>query len=325
MRKKKSTVVGDFVKNWQFDRTDVGKQFYIDFGHLGAKPSLDRLADQLNQAIKDFIDKRLQEGAQKLLGDKASFEIVHEVIAHVADQATRMVQRFTTITPLMNASKAFFEVCTELPGKLAGATGDEAKIKVIEEASAAFWHKLPHIAIKLFKDMETVKTQIAQELRTLPDTALTPLTDAADAMYALQMRALNSVRTQFVVSLKAKIAQLSTKEECELAVRSVFREFVFKNTQVLVNDAWCAVAEAIIQSAFFQVMAKFDEKIWVHIQPTLAALQAAIPAPLASAGLQIDPLAHQVAALIIEKPTRWVVTKLVIKLEEILFNQAENV
>jgi len=322
---KKKTEVGDFVKNWRFENTDIGKQFYAGLNNEDAKAALDKLAANLNTAINDAIEKRLQDGMQKLMGEKASMEIVQLVIEHIAEQATQVVKRFTTITPLMNASKTFFNVRMDFEQKLKTARGGgaEALGKAIDEGSLAFWKTLPAIGIQLYKDMENVKSQIKSELSKLSEEALAPLLEVADAMYKLQMKALNSVRAQLVVKLKTDINAIAASEQVLVdTIRNTFRDLIFNNIQILVSEAWTSVADAILQSSIVQVTAKFDEVVWEKITPALEAIQSLIPDQLAKLGLKVDKLAHTVAEVIIEHATTWVITKLEIKLEEILFNQA---
>jgi len=322
---KKKTEVGDFVKNWRFENTDIGKQFYNGLNNEDAKGALDKLSANLNSAINDAIEKRLQDGMQKLLGEKASMEVVQLVIEHIAEQATQIVKRFTTITPLMNASKSFFSVRADFEQKLKAARGGGADslLKAIDEGSLAFWKTLPSIGIQLYKDMENVKTQIKSELSKLSEEAVAPLLDVADAMYKFQMKALNSVRTQLVVKLKSEVNNIAASDQAlENTLRSTFRDLIFNNVQILVSEAWTSVADAIVQSSIVQVIAKFDEIVWDKVTPALEAIQALIPEQLANLGLKIEKLAHSVAEILIESATTWVIVKLTIKLEEILFNQA---
>jgi len=264
---------------------------------------------------------------QKLLGEKASMEVVQLVIEHIAEQATQIVKRFTTITPLMNASKTFFGVRADFEQKLKAARGGGADslLKAIDEGSLAFWKTLPSIGIQLFKDMENVKSQIKSELSKLSEDAIAPLLEVADAMYKFQMKALNSVRAQLVVKLKADVNAMAASEQVlENTLRTTFRDLIFYNIGILVSEAWTSVADAIVASSIVQVIAKFDEIVWSQLTEAFEAIQALIPEQLANLGLKIEKLAHTVAEILIETATTWVIVKLTIKLEEILFNQAVN-
>jgi len=294
-------------------------------GNEDAKNALDNLSATLNGAINDAIEKRLQDGMKKLLGEKASWEVVQLVIEHVAEQATSVVKRFTTITPLMNASKSFFDVRADFEGKLKAARGNgaDALNKAIEEGNESFWKTMPRIGIQLHKDMETVKGQIKSELSKMTTEELEPLLTVADDLYKLQMRALDSVRAQVVVKLKANVNVMAgSEQELVNLLRSTFRENVFNCIQVLVSDSWISVADAINTCAIAQVTSKFDEIVWDKVSPALEALQAMLPEQVGKLGLKIEKLAHTVAEVLIAKATTFVITKLVIKLEEILFNQA---
>jgi len=322
--KKKKTQIGDFVKNWKFDNTDIGKKFFDQLGKEDAKSALDHLHHHLNQAINEDVERRLLEGAKRLLGEKASMEVVQFVIEKLADQSTHMIKRFTTVAPLMTACKTFFDKRAETEKKLKETKTAEEMEKAIDEGSASMWSTLPHIGVQLFKDMENVKAQIQSELSNLGDTAVQPLVDAADSMFQEQMKAINSVRTKTVLKLKTQTNLAGNEGALTEALRSAFREFVFNSIHVLVQDSWTSVSAAIVQSAVAQVQAKFDETVWPTIQQGLAELQKLIPEQLGKMGLQLESIAQKICAFVIEKGTTWVVTKLVIKLEELLFNQAEK-
>jgi len=323
--KKKKTQIGDFVKNWKFENTDTGKTFADDLIREDAKVSLERLSITVMKAINDAVERRLQEGMKRLLGEKASMEIVQFVIEKLAEQATMLVKRFTNINPLINACKSFFDKRAEVEKKMKEARNADELEKALTEGSAIMWASLPHIGVRLFNEMETLKSQITTEFtNSMTPAAITPLTDAADAMFAEQMKAINSVRTKMILKLKTQNLLAGNESGLAEAIRTTFREHVFQAIQVLVQDAWTSVAAAIVQSAILQVQAKFEETVWPPIKQGLDELQHLIPEVLGKMGLQLEPIAKKVANILIEKGTTFVVTKLIIKLEELLFNQAEK-
>jgi len=322
--KKKKTEIGDFVKNWKFDQTDIGKRFWDNLIIEDATKALDILNATLSQAMTEAVEKRLQDGMKRLMGERASMEIVQLIIEQLATDATRMVKRFTTISPLMTASRHFFEKRAEVEKKIRESKTAEEMEKAINEGSAAMWDTLPHIGVRLFKDIETVKSQITSEFNGWTDDSVTPLTDAADAMYAEQMKAINSIRVKLVLKLRTLTNLIGKDNEMAEAVRNAFREFVFNSVNVLVQDSWTAVGNAIVLSGIAQVKAKFAETVWPSIQSGLDELQSHIPEHLSKMGMKLAPIVQKVVNILLEKGTTFVITKLIIKLEELLFNQAEK-
>jgi len=268
----------------------------------------------------------MKAGVDKILGEKAAnLEIVTLILEHVAKQAVGCLKKFTTIKPLISACSGLFAVRTQLEKDIiAGKADQKAVAAAIDKASAEMWKTFPDAGLLLYSKMDKLKANVVSGLS---DDALEPLTDIADSLYAEQMKALNSLRTQFLLGLKSKndSGDLKTDEAITAAIRSGFREIVFSIIHILVVDSWKGIAENLIQSAIVQVNEKFEADVWPTIASGLEAIQSLIPEPVANMGLQIEPLAKSVAEFLLQKGVNWALTKLVIKLELVLFEQAGTV
>jgi len=326
--KKKNNEIGDHIKNFRFARTDIGKRFYDELIIENAKTSLDFLIANLNDAMEKGLEQKLAGGAKSLLGDKVSLEIVQLIIEAIAEKAIRVVRKFTTIGPLLHCSKTLFDCRADIEKAIKAVRdkGKEAVHKAIEDGSAAMWKTLPQSGLHLFKEMDKLKERVSSEMGAMTQDAIDPLTAVADALYAEQMKALNSVRVQFVNQLKAKHDEggFGTEDAAISAVRNSFREIVFAVVQVLIVDSWVGIANALLASALAQVLYKFQTDVWPTIQPALAAIQELIPEPVAKMGLKVEPLANKVCNIIITKAVTWALTKLLLKLEQAIFDQSSN-
>jgi len=197
----------------------------------------------------------------------------------------------------------------------------------IDTASHEMWKTFPDAGLLMYSKIDKLKDQINSEFRDLSDGARKPLTDIADSMYQEQMKALNSLRTQFLLGLKSKLDENALKSESTSMdiVRASFRDLVFSIIHILVVDSWKGVGENLILSAIVQVQNKFEADIWPAIASGLEEVQKFIPKEVEDLGLKIEPLAKSVAFMLLEKGVRWALTKLVIKLELVLFEQAGTV
>jgi len=324
--KKKKTEIGDYISQWRFDKTAIGKKFWDALDSKDAKEALDGLQNEFDKAVEETLEEKMKAGVDKILGEKAAnLEIVTLILEHVAKQAVGCLKKFTTIKPLISACSGLFAVRTQLEKDIiAGKADQKAVAAAIDKASAEMWKTFPDAGLLLYSKMDKLKANVVSGLS---DDALEPLTDIADSLYAEQMKALNSLRTQFLLGLKSKndSGDLKTDEAITAAIRSGFREIVFSIIHILVVDSWKGIAENLIQSAIVQVNEKFEADVWPTIASGLEAIQSLIPEPVANMGLQIEPLAKSVAEFLLQKGVNWALTKLVIKLELVLFEQAGTV
>jgi len=327
--KKKKTEIGDYISQWRFDKTAIGKKFYDALGDKDAKAALENLKDEFDKAVENTLEEKMKEGLAKILGDKAaSLEIVTLVLEHVAKQAVAVLKRFTTIKPLMSASMGVFNARAKLEKDVAAAKGDQKAVHAaIDSASAEMWKSFPDAGLLLYSKIDKLKDHINSEFRDIPDEAREPLTDIADELYNQQMKALNSLRTQFLLGLKTKLDgnTLASEEKTMEVIRNYFRDLVFSIIHILVVDSWKGIGENLIVSAIVQVQNKFETDVWPTIASGLEEIQKFVPKEVEDLGMKIEPLAKSVANMLLEKGVRWALNKLVIKLELVLFEQAGTV
>jgi len=327
--KKKKTEIGDYISQWRFDKTAIGKKFWDGLDSKDAKDALEKLQDDFDKAVEETLEEKMKSGLEKMLGEKAAnLEIVSLILEHIAKQAVSALKRFSTIKPLMSACMGMFDIRAQLEKDVVAGKSDQKAVQAaIEKASADMWKTFPDAGITLYSKMDKLKDNLKSDLSGLSDEAMEPLQEIADQLYAQQMKALNSLRTQFLLGLKSKLEGDALKDEASIAtvIRTTFRDIVFSIIHILVVDSWKGISENLIQSAIIQVKQKFEADVWPNIASGLDAIQSLIPGPVADLGLKIEPLAKSVAMIILEKGVNWALNKFVIKLELVLFEQAGTV
>jgi len=326
--KKKKTEVGDYISQWRFDKTAIGKKFWEALDSKDAREALEKVKDEFDKAVEETLEEKMKAGIDKLLGEKAAnLEIVTLILEHVAKQAVACLKKFTTIKPLMSAALGLFDVRAQLEKDvIAGKADQKAVTAAIDKASAEMWKTFPDAGLLLFSKIDKLKATLKSEI-TISDEAMEPLQEMADELYRQQMKALNSLRTQFLLGLKTKLDgdALKSDEAIQAVIRTSFRDIVFSIIHILVVNSWKGIAENLTKSAIIQVQQKFEADVWPAIASGLEAIQSLIPGPVADMGLKIEPLALGVANILLEKGVNWALTKLIIKLELVLFEQAGTV
>jgi len=316
---------GDVVSKWQFQKSDIGKQFWENLNQHDARGALHALRDGSEAAMESFLQGKMASGLKALLGEKAaSMEIVQLVMEAIAEQIVKTLQKYTTLKPLMKGAEKLFDCRLELEKDLmaARAAGGDAINKALAKGSKEMWSTLPGVGLRLFIDMHNIKGHIDSSLSGVCEDGKKPLVEVADALYAFQMKALNSLRVQLINQLRARLPAYSgNDEQIKECVRTTWRELTFNVIHIVVSQTWVQLCEAFTISCIEQVKDKFNKDIWPPIQSALAELQELIPAPVADMGLKIEPLALKVATIIIEKGVRFAMTKLLLRIEATLFTQ----
>jgi len=327
--KKKKTEIGDYLSQWRFDKTEIGKKLYDALGTgSNAKGALHALEDDFDKAVSSTLEEKMKAGVANLLGDRAAgLEVVSLVLEHVAKQAVGVLKRFTTIKPLMASAGGVFEAYNTLCTKVTPGQSADDVAKHLDACSKEMWGSFPDAGLLLFSKMDALKAHITSEFSSVPEDAIKPLTDCADDLYSQQMKALNMLRNQFIKTCRAKLTgdALKTQDSINEVIRPAFRDTVFSIIHVLAIDSWKKVAANLIKSAIIQVQKKFEETVWKTVAEGLEVIQSLIPDQLASVGLKIEPMARSIANIILEKGTNWALNKLIIKLELVLFEQAGTV
>lgn len=323
--KDKGPQIGDSINKWQFQRSEIGKKFWEALNQHDARQALKDLGDNSESALESFLQAKMASGVKSMLGeDTASMEIVQLILEVVAEQIVKTLKKFTTLKPLMRGMEKFFDKRLDLEKELIGARaqGAEAINKALDHGSSELWKTMPSIGLRLFIDMHRVKGEIANTMSGVCDDGVQPLKDVADDLYALQMKAINSLRVQLINQLKAKLpAMSSSDEQVKECVRSTWRELSFQVTHVMVKEAWIKLAGAFTQSCIAQVKDKFNKDIWPTIKSALDALQSMLPSEVSDMGLDIAGLALKVVSILLEKGVTFGMTKLLLKVEVVVFSQ----
>jgi hypothetical protein len=325
----KKAEIGDSMGDWRFERSQIGGKFYNDLAGEDAKGALQGLSDNLDSAMTAHLEGVMKEGAKSFLGDRVGeFEIVQALMEKMAEVCVKLLNKYSTVMPLIHASGELFKLRSECEStlKMNKANKDSA-LKSLDDISLAMWKVLPAAGITLFREMDKVKENVQSQLSDAPDSAVEPLLEAADLMFAAQIKALNTARSQFISRLKTKFAEagmLDNENTISQTVRETFREVVFPLINTMVVESWKAVGAAYIISAVEQGKAMFIEKVWPAIAAGLNELQNLIPEALTNMGLKIEPLAMTVCNILMAKAITAAVAGLMIAFETKVFDQKQG-
>jgi len=253
---------------------------------------------------------------------------VQALMEKMAEVCVKLLGKYSTVVPLIGASKRLFALRSDCEASLKASKGNkDAALKALDDVSLNMWKELPTAGIALFREVDKIKEKIQSEMGDAPESAVEPLLEAADAMFAAQIKALNTARSQFISRLKTKFAEagmLDNENTIGQTVRETFREVVFPLVNIMVVESWKCVGAAYINSAVEQGKAVFQEKIWPAIAAGLNELQNLIPESLSSMGLKIEPLALTLSNIILSKAINTAVTKLILAFEAKIFEQKQG-
>jgi len=330
---KKKTEIGDFISKWAFQKTVVGKKLFDEMGTVEARSAVKACGDNFEGHVQGYIKDKLSSASEALLGGEvASLEIVHDIVAKIAEQIVEVIKKYTDILPFVGGFVKIFDARLDLEKVLVDnrEKGVETVNKEIDAASAKMWKILPDVGLQLFRDMDRLKERVRGEMRHIVgEAAIVPLTTCADHLYSHQMKALNSVRMKFIHALKSKLADgaaLGNEDALKEAVRITFRDSTFEVFHGLSHDCWMALTGSLMESAIEQAMATFLEMVWPTIKDAgLDKLQEMIPEQLAKMGLQVDEIGKVIARAFIAKCLDVILTKIFIKIENLLFDQSQSI
>jgi len=232
-------------------------------------------------------------------------------------------REFTTVNPLINASKHMDDARWALEDALVKCKDDKAAIeKAINDASAAMWKQLPDAGLSLFRDLLDIRRKLHSSYNTLPRSALEVFSQVSTHMFQIQMRALNALRADFTNRLKAKMLEPGvTADELTIRmnIRPLWRDIIFDLILTMVKEGWLRTAEGLILVATENTLDYFFKNVWSVIVEPIKALANMIPGPLAQ--LDVVGLAETIVEKIIAKGCMSAFTKIFIKLEQVLFHQ----
>jgi len=243
-------------------------------------------------------------------------------------RTVRVIDKFTTVQPLIDATVAFDKKRWDLEAALVkakDAKGDTGAI--VDDFSGQMWNLLPDAGLLLFIKLDSIKASIRSEYRgkeflagvTLSRESVEGLTAVADHMFHIQMRALNALRVKFGEAVKEKVAAAADGKGVEAAVRQTWRDVMFGYIPQIVSEGWEKMREALNNAAFQFTCDFFFQKIWPSVTEPLVKLQEMMPGPLAK--LDILSLAQTLVEKLIEKGVNSAFGKMFDKLEKALFAQ----
>lgn len=317
--------VGSVVKDWSFQKTEIGGKFH---GELADKEhgrhAVTNLKNGWEKALTDALGAQMDAAVQGSCSPKfARSGIVQLIVKEFAKYITGTFKEFTTVTPLINASRNLDQKRWDLEDELVKHKDDKAAFeKTINEASAVMWTQLPDAGLSLFKDLLDIKRKLFSYYNVLPHDAKLALAEVSTHMFQIQMRALNHLRADFTNKLKAKFADpanAASEDAVRAAVRGLWRDIIFDLISVIVTEGWVKTAEGLIDVAVANTLAYFFEKVWPIVVEPLKALAGLMPGPLQK--LDVVALAETVVEKIITKGVVYCFTKIFFKLESAIFKQ----
>ncbi len=99
--------------------------------------------------------------------------IVQLIVKEFGKYIAGTFREFTTVNPLIIASKALDDKRWELEEALVKGKDDKQNLeKTINEASGAMWKTLPDAALLLFKELLDIKRKLSSSYNALPRDAL---------------------------------------------------------------------------------------------------------------------------------------------------------
>jgi len=244
-------------------------------------------------------------------GNDAMKKIVRREIGKIVDRIVGTILELTTLDGFMEASKTIAKTLDKVESELK----DE---KSIDMASAALWKSLAQVGMELFTRIWKLEAKVRSKMESQPEEATTTVLGFLDLIFEVQIRAFNSIRIQYIRLLRAKFAEAKDKQA---ASREAFRTALFSTVDLLGHHHWVKFTETFTDASIIIVQQGFRKEIWPPIASGLAAIQSMIPDEFGKMGLQIEPLAWSVVAMLIQKGVVWGTTKVFLKMESAIFTQ----
>jgi len=235
----------------------------------------------------------------------------------------RTFKNYTAIDPILKALDPLDKKRWELEDAVIKAKDTKEGVeKAVNDSSAAMWRTLPDAGLALFKELASIKSRIRGEMRDDPRDAAEALTAVADHMFTIQMRAINALRADFTIKIKAKLVgdALASAESIATAVRTTWRDLIFQLLLVVMKEGWEHMCAGLTDAAFYLAMDIFYKTVWEPISKPLRALQDKMPGPLAK--LDILGLAQTLVEKLITKGVTAAMTKILGAVEGFVFKQA---
>lgn len=318
--------LGAVVSDWKFVKTELGAKFFQNLAEkdAGARGAVATLKSSWEAALGQALGAGMEAAVAGACNPKfAKSGIVQLIVKEFGKYIAGVFKEYTTVNPLILASKALDDKRWELEEALVKGKDDKANFeKTVFEASNAMWKTLPDAALLLFKELISIKSRLNSSWNALPRDAQAALSEVSTHMFQIQMRALNALRADFTNKLKAAMADpanSASEEAVRGAVRGLWRDIIFSLTSTIVTEGWVKTAEALIEVAIQNTLDLFFTKVWPVVVEPIKALASMMPGPLAQ--LDVVALAQTIVEKIITKACTVAFTKIFLKLEGALFKQ----
>jgi len=327
--KEPAGAIGSVTKDWKFDKTDVGKKYsalLLDAEKWGTASG--QLQSEWKPAMDSFFSNAFTAAISNACNPKfASSTVMQMAIQEFSRYISNTFRRFSTVTPLIEAAKQLEKLRGDLVGEIAKDAKDFKTVEAtINKSSTLMWQSLPSAGLSLFAELRRVESDLYSDLKDANDDALRALSGVVQHMYFIQMRALNALRVNFTIKLKAKLqddANRASEAKIGEVVRQVFREELFVLVDMVIGETWTRLVEALTATCVAIAQNKFfTSEVWGAITGGLEALQAKIPDGPLKGKLDLPALAQTVVETILEKGVTKLSLKIFFKLEGAIFKQA---
>jgi len=321
---KKAPAVGDVAKAWSFNATDIGKKLDSALDGKGkVSEAVGGAVDDVKNTLTNAVRKPLEKLADILTYGNAGNKWVAAQVRKVVDRITNLIIELTTLDGFMEASGVIANVVDQIEDLLSKAAGDKAKVtQAVDEGSALLWKRgLCAVGIALYSRIWKLQDGIDRVLGSQPDEVKQPLHELLDEIFVVQMRAFNGIRVQYIQNLREGVADAADANALKNAARAAFKGASFPVINLLGYHHWVKAHEKLLDATKAMILNAFDESVWPTVKEGLDALQSLIPDELAQMGLKLEPLVRNVIVFIINKAVEWIMKKVFMKVEELLFTQ----
>jgi len=313
--KSHAVKIGDVSKVWSFQKeTEVGVKFWENIPKVKPSESVGTAAADVKGALEKGVRGPLEKLADALMPGGASSTIKRIVAKEVTKVTNKIVATIIEITTL----DGFMESAKIIAGALDKIEDSLKDEKSIEQASQALWHAIVSVGMTLYTKIQQLEDKVKAKMDEQPEEAVDVIVKFLDNVFEVQIRAFNSIRIQYINNLQATLKDAKDPKE---ASRAAFRTAIFSTVDLLGNNHWVKLTDAFTQAAIIIVTNAFRENIWPDIAAGLEEIQSMIPDEIAKMGLQIEPLAWSLVAMLLQFGVKWVVTKVFIKMEAAIFTQ----
>lgn len=185
------------------------------------------------------------------------------------------------------------------------------------------WKALADEALTVWQKIWSLTDAINSCWSGLPEAVTGPWVDLLSHIFELQVKAFNSIRILFVRKLKETLSGCGDADAVTAATRTALRDAIFETITPMIAEQWTCVFETLLTSVKAYLTYRFDQDLWPELKSGLDEIQSLIPEELQTMGVQIVPIAHKLAIVLINVGAKWGVTKVGLLLEKHLFGQEE--